>query len=50
MIWLVLDRPATIDEIEQRPVEERDDDDPEPDHDDLAETLDQLLTTGWVAQ
>ena len=48
MIWLVLDEPGTIVEIEHRLADERNADDPAPSHDDLADTVDQLVTTGWV--
>ena len=48
MIWLVLDEPGTLGEIELRLVEAGDADDPSLAHGDLVDTLDQLLATGWV--
>ena len=50
MIWLVLDEPGTLDEIERRLAEARDADDPSPAHDDLVGTLDQLLETAWIVR
>jgi hypothetical protein len=50
MIWIALDEPATLDEIEQRLAEARDPGDPAPAlaRDDISDTLDHLVATGWV--
>jgi hypothetical protein len=48
MIWLVLDEPGTLGEIELRLAEAADADDPSPANDDLVDTVDRLVATGWV--